>query len=43
LERIASVALVADLESAAQNLVGLVRYASGALPDDVSILLARTT
>lgn len=40
-ERIASVALAADLESAAQNLVGLVRYASGALPDDVSVLLAR--
>lgn len=40
-ERIAAAALVADLECATQNLVGLVRYASGALPDDVSVLLAR--
>jgi serine/threonine protein phosphatase PrpC len=42
-ERIAAVALADDLEKSAQNLVGLVRYASGALPDDISVLLARKT
>jgi len=40
-ECIAAAALAANLENAAQNLIGLVRYASGALPDDVSVLLAR--
>jgi serine/threonine protein phosphatase PrpC len=40
-ERITAAAQVADMESAAHNLIGLVRYASGALPDDVSVLLAR--
>jgi serine/threonine protein phosphatase PrpC len=40
-ERITAVVLADDVEKSAQNLVGLVRYASGALPDDISILLAR--
>jgi serine/threonine protein phosphatase PrpC len=40
-ERIATVALADDVEKSAQNLVELVRYPSGALPDDISILLAR--
>ena len=40
-ERIASVALTGEVEVSAQNLVQLVRYASGALPDDVSVLLVR--
>lgn len=39
--RIATATLAGNVESAAQNLVGLVRYASGALPDDVSVLLVR--
>jgi PPM family protein phosphatase len=42
-ERIAAIALDDDVEKAAQNLIGLVRYQSGALPDDISILLARKT
>ena len=41
-ERIAAVALAGDAESAAKNLVELVRYSSGALPDDVSVLLVRS-
>jgi serine/threonine protein phosphatase PrpC len=41
-EQIAA-ALADDLEKYAQNLVGLVRYSSGVLPDDISILLARKT
>ncbi|MCW5554843.1 MAG: protein phosphatase 2C domain-containing protein [Verrucomicrobiae bacterium] len=40
-ERIAAVALSDNVETSAQKLVGLVRYPSGALPDDVSVLLAR--
>jgi serine/threonine protein phosphatase PrpC len=40
-ERIAEVILADEVEKSAQNLVGLVRYTSGALPDDISILLAR--
>jgi PPM family protein phosphatase len=40
-ERIAAVVLADEVEKSAQNLVGLVRYSSGALPDDISILLAR--
>jgi serine/threonine protein phosphatase PrpC len=40
-ERIAAVVLADDVDTSAQNLVGLVRYSSGALPDDISILLAR--
>jgi serine/threonine protein phosphatase PrpC len=41
LETIAATALGADLDAAAKKLVDLVRYQSGGLPDDVSILLAR--
>ena len=41
LEKIAATILASDFESAASKLVGLVRYQSGALPDDISILLAR--
>ncbi|HEY1662665.1 MAG TPA: protein phosphatase 2C domain-containing protein [Verrucomicrobiae bacterium] len=40
-ERIVAVALGDDLEKSAKNLVDLVRYQSGALPDDISVLLAR--
>jgi hypothetical protein len=40
-ERIAAVALANDLETSARDLIELVRYPSGALPDDVSVLLAR--
>jgi PPM family protein phosphatase len=40
-EQITAAVPAEDLEKATQNLVGLVRYSSGALPDDVSILLAR--
>ena len=40
-ERIAAVVLADDVDTSAQNLVGLVRYSSGALPDDISILLVR--
>ena len=40
-EKIAAAARIPNLEQAAQGLVNLVRYSSGALPDDVSILLAR--
>jgi hypothetical protein len=32
-----------NFNEAANKLIGLVRYASGALPDNVSILLARKT
>ena len=42
-EQIAAVVLADDVDTSAQNLVGLVRYSSGALPDDISILLARKT
>jgi serine/threonine protein phosphatase PrpC len=41
LEKIAAIILAADFDSAANKLVELVRYQSGALPDDISILLAR--
>jgi serine/threonine protein phosphatase PrpC len=41
LEKIAATILAADFDSAANKLVELVRYQSGALPDDISILLAR--
>jgi serine/threonine protein phosphatase PrpC len=41
LEKIAATILAADLDTAANKLVELVRYQSGALPDDISILLAR--
>jgi serine/threonine protein phosphatase PrpC len=40
-EQIALKALSSDLKQAAQSPLELVRYPSGALPDDVSILLAR--
>jgi serine/threonine protein phosphatase PrpC len=40
-EKIAATILASDFDSAASKLIELVRYQSGALPDDVSILLAR--
>jgi PPM family protein phosphatase len=40
-ELIAAVAVADDVEKSARNLVELVRYPSGALPDDISVLLAR--
>jgi PPM family protein phosphatase len=43
LEKIAATILAADLDVAASKLVDLVRYQSGVLPDDVSVLLARKT
>jgi PPM family protein phosphatase len=42
-EKIAATIGVTDLDAAARKLVDLVRYQSGALPDDVSVLLARKT
>jgi PPM family protein phosphatase len=42
-EKIAATIGVTDLDAAASKLVDLVRYQSGALPDDVSVLLARKT
>ena len=41
LEKIAVTILAVDFDGAANKLVELVRYQSGALPDDISILLAR--
>ncbi|HTB85597.1 MAG TPA: PP2C family serine/threonine-protein phosphatase [Candidatus Sulfotelmatobacter sp.] len=41
LEKIASTILAADFDATAGRLVDLVRYQSRALPDDISILLAR--
>ena len=41
LEKIAATVLSADFDAAANKLIDLVRYKSGALPDDVSILPAR--
>jgi len=43
LEKIAATIATADIDDAAKKLVELVRYQSGALPDDVSVLLARRT
>ncbi len=40
-EKIAETAAGSDLDQAANKLIDLVRYKSGALPDDVSILLVR--
>ena len=40
-EAIADVVRHADLRLAAEKLVGLVRYKSGELPDDISIILVR--
>jgi serine/threonine protein phosphatase PrpC len=42
LEKITAIAAGPDVDEAARNLVELVRYQSGALPDDVSVLLARS-
>jgi len=42
-EKITAAIDAADLDAAARKLVDLVRYQSGALPDDVSVLLARKT
>ena len=43
LETIAMTVLGAEFDEAAKKLIDLVRYQSGGLPDDVSILLARQT
>jgi serine/threonine protein phosphatase PrpC len=40
-DHIASAVQAMDLDEASRNLVALVRYPSGTLPDDTSILLAR--
>lgn len=40
-ERIAAVALHPNLAEAANELIDLVRYPSGAFPDDVSVILVR--
>jgi serine/threonine protein phosphatase PrpC len=40
-EKIAATILASDFDCTANKLVSLVRYQSGALPDDVSILLTR--
>jgi len=40
-EKIAATILTADFNNAAAKLIELVRYQSGALPDDVSVLLAQ--
>jgi hypothetical protein len=40
-EKIATAVLEPDLDAVTSNLVGLVRYPSGALPDDVAIVLCR--
>lgn len=40
-EKIAEMIASVDFDGIAEELVALVRYQSGALPDDVSILLAR--
>jgi hypothetical protein len=42
-DRIATTALASAPAEAAKNLAGLVRYASGRLPDDLAILVARQT
>jgi serine/threonine protein phosphatase PrpC len=41
LEKIAATILATDFDGAANKLIKLVRYQSGALPDDISVLLAR--
>jgi serine/threonine protein phosphatase PrpC len=38
-ERITAVCQTPDLEAATSNLIGLVRYPSGALPDDTTVIL----
>jgi hypothetical protein len=40
-EKIAATILAVDFNNAAAKLIELVRYQSGALPDDVSVLLAQ--
>jgi serine/threonine protein phosphatase PrpC len=40
-ERIAVITAMPNLDEAAKKLIELVRYPSGALPDDVSVILAR--
>jgi serine/threonine protein phosphatase PrpC len=42
-EKIAETVAAADFDSLAEKLMALVRYQSGALPDDVSILVARSS
>jgi len=42
-EKMAETIAATNSESAAEKLMALVRYPSGALPDDVSILLARSS
>ncbi len=42
-EKITATILTVDFDNAAAKLIELVRYQSGALPDDVSVLLARKT
>jgi len=41
-ECIVAASQAADLDDATNNLIKLVRYPSGSLPDDISILLARS-
>lgn len=41
-ECIVAASQAADLDEVSNNLIKLVRYPSGALPDDISILLARS-
>ena len=43
IERIAAVAITLDLDQASRDLIELVRYPSGALPDDTSVVLARAS
>ncbi len=40
-EQIAATALLPDLKQATEKLIELVRYPSGSLPDDVSVILVR--
>lgn len=42
-EKIAETIAASDFNNTAEKLIALVRYQSGALPDDVSILLARSS
>jgi len=42
-QKIADTIATTDFESMAEKLIALVRYQSGASPDDVSVLLARKT
>lgn len=40
-EKIAAASRIADIDAAAEELLGLVRYPSGVCPDDVSLILVR--